>query len=86
VPVWAKLASGWNHDLWRILAVSVGPPQALGYALALASGLPAQGCIGADATESIDLDRSGDRKSSAEGTDNRTLLPWPTSEGSLWSS
>jgi hypothetical protein len=48
VPVWANLASEWRHDLWRILAVSVGLPPEPGFALEQASGLPARGCIGAD--------------------------------------
>jgi hypothetical protein len=41
-----------------------------------ASGHQALGCTGADVTESINLDRSGDREASAEGTGTRTFLLW----------
>jgi hypothetical protein len=56
--------------------VSAGLPLEPGIAPERASGHQALGCTGADVTESINLDRSGDREASAEGTGTRTFLLW----------
>jgi hypothetical protein len=61
-PVWEQQVSVWRHDPWRIQVGSVGLPPEPGFALERASGLPVQGCTGADVIRRIDLDCNADRQ------------------------
>lgn len=56
-PVWANLASEWNHGPWKILAVSVDLTPEPGFALERATGHQARGYTGADGTGRIDFGR-----------------------------